>query len=698
MKNTCRLAAAALLLLLPGAARAETHAAGNSEPRRFTPPDVFQLEYASDPQISPDGSRVVYVRNFMDVMTDRRRSNLWIVGADGTDPRPLTTGSGNDASPRWSPDGKRLLYTSSADGSTQLWLRWMDSGQTARLTQLTGSPGGIAWSPDGKRLAFSMRVAERPEPFAEMPPAPEGAEWAEAPRVIRRLNYRFDGRGYVGDGYTHLFVLPAEGGTPRQLTHGKFNHGARPSWTPDGRALVFSANREADWEYDPQDTEVYRVDVATGTITALTDRQGPDNGPVVSPDGRHVAYLGYDDRYQGYQVTRLHVMNVDGTNPRVVTGGLDRRVRGPVWDRDGRGLYVAFDDAGNTRIAHVTLQGKVQRLARDVGGTSIGRPYASGSFSVARDGAIAFTHTRPGHPADVAVLPRDGREGEVRRVTRLNDDLLAHKQLAEVSEIRFRSSFDDREIQGWIALPPGFDPQTKYPLLLEIHGGPFANYGDRFSAEVQLYASAGYVVLYVNPRGSTSYGEEFGNLIHHNYPGQDYDDLMSGVDAVLARGFIDPERLFVTGGSGGGVLTAWIVGKTGRFRAAVVAKPVINWTSFVLTADAYNFFYRYWFPGFPWDHADHYMARSPLSLVGNVTTPTMLLTGEEDYRTPMSESEQYYQALKLRKIDTALVRIPGASHGIANRPSQLIAKAVHILEWFRRHDVAASASPGGEGR
>jgi dipeptidyl aminopeptidase/acylaminoacyl peptidase len=272
-----------------------------------------------------------------------------------------------------------------------------------------------------------------------------------------------------------------------------------------------------------------------------------------------------------------------------------------------------------------------------------------------------------------------------RRLTRLNDDLLGHKELAAIEEIRFDSSFDGREIQGWVATPPGFDPARRYPLILEIHGGPFANYGDRFAAEIQLYAAAGYVVLYVNPRGSTSYGEEFGNLIHHDYPSQDYDDLMSGVDAVVERGFIDSESLFVTGGSGGGVLTSWTVGKTDRFRAAVVAKPVINWASFVLTADFSALFSRYWFPGPPWEHVEHYMRRSPLSLVGEVSTPTMLLTGEDDYRTPMSESEQYYQALKLRKIDTALVRIPGASHGIAKRPSQLMAKVAHVLMWFEIH-------------
>ena len=273
----------------------------------------------------------------------------------------------------------------------------------------------------------------------------------------------------------------------------------------------------------------------------------------------------------------------------------------------------------------------------------------------------------------------------IKRLTEVNQDLFEHKKLGEVEEIWYESSFDQRKVQGWICKPPNFDPNKKYPLLLEIHGGPFANYGWRFSAEVQLYAAAGYVVLYTNPRGSTSYGKEFGNLIHHNYPGQDYDDLMSGVDAVINKGYIDPDNLFITGGSGGGVLTAWSIGKTNRFKAAVVAKPVINWYSFVLHADNIGFFDKYWFPDYPWKAQDHYMKRSPISLVGNVKTPTLLLTGEQDYRTPISETEQYYAALKLQKVDAAMVRIQQSGHGIANRPSNLIAKVSYILGWFDKY-------------
>jgi acylaminoacyl-peptidase len=650
---------------------------------RFHLIDLFDLETASDPQISPDGKVVVYVRNFSDIMKDQLRSNLWSVGFDGSDPRPITAGNQNDSTPRWSPDGKRLLYVSRTDGSVQIYVRWIDTGQTAKVTSVQKAPTSVGWSPDGKWIAFVMLAPEQPKPFVEMPAKPEGAEWGKPAKVIQKLLYRADGQGYLEDGYSQVFVVPAEGGTARQLTQGPFNHDGPLEWTPDGHSLLFSANRHEDWEYDPLNSEIYEIAMDGGPPKALTSRKGPDIQPAISPDGTQIAYVGFDDRQQAYQVGRLYVMKRDGSGGRLISSRLDRDVKQPRWSQDGRGIYFQYDDQGNTKVGFITLDGKVQVLANDVGGVSSSRPYASGSFSVSRNDHFAYTQSRPDYPADVAV----GVKGspEVKRLTRLNDDLFGHKKLGVVEEIWFSSSFDRRKVHGWVVKPPGFEASKKYPLILEIHGGPHANYGDRFTSEIQLFAAAGYVVLYLNPRGSSSYGEEFGNLIHHDYPGRDYDDLMSGVDFVIQRGYLDAENLFVTGGSGGGVLTSWIVGKTSRFRAAAVAKPVINWYSFALTADQYNVFYRYWFPGFPWEYPDHYLKRSPLSLVGNVKTPTMLITGEADYRTPISESEQYYQALKLRKIDTALVRLPEASHGMDARPTQTVAKVAHILKWFERY-------------
>lgn len=644
--------------------------------------DVFELEYAADPQISPNGASIAYVRRSNDIMKDRTRSNIWIASADGADHRPLLSGKASFSSPRWSPDGGRLAYVSAVEGGKpQLFVRWMDTGQTALLTNLTQAPGAISWAPDGRTIAFTMFVEKSPEPLASAPAKPEGAEWAPPVKVIEEVFYRADGGGYVDPGYTHVFTVPADGGSPRQLTSDNFNHNGPLSWTPDSEAILFSANRNDDWERDIVESDIWSVQIADKSLSQLTMRDGPDANALVSPDGERIAYIGFDDRRMGYHTAHLYVMNADGTDSKALTTDIDRSINDAAWVSNDA-LIIQYDQRGRTFLARITLDSEVEPLVRDVGGATLGRPYTSGGFSANQQGDIAYTSGRALRPADVAVRPA---EGAAMRITQLNDDLFQDKTLANIEQITWESSADGREIEGWIATPPDFDETKQYPLILEIHGGPFAAYGPQFSAEVQLFAAAGYVVLYANPRGSTSYGDEFANLIHHAYPGQDYDDLMSGVDAVIARGFVDADQLFVTGGSGGGVLTSWIVGKTDRFKAAVVAKPVINWISFTLTADAYPFFYKYWFDKPPWEDPDGYWARSPLSLVGNVTTPTMLLTGEADYRTPISETEQYYQALQLRDVDTAMVRIPDAPHGIAGRPSNLIAKVDNILAWFERY-------------
>ncbi|HQV36632.1 MAG TPA: S9 family peptidase, partial [Flavobacterium sp.] len=407
-------------------------------------------------------------------------------------------------------------------------------------------------------------------------------------------------------------------------------------------------------------------------------RFGPDSDFALSPDGKKIAFIGNDDTFQGYQVTNLYVMNVEGTEIKNLTSTLDRDAENPQWEANGKGIYFQYDEFGDTKVGHVALAGKIRTVFEGLGGLDIGRPYNAGTFTVSTNNRFAFTQGGSEHPADLAIW----NGGEIKRLTNVNEDLFSYRKIGKTKEISWESSFDKKQMQGWIVTPPNFDPTKKYPLILEIHGGPFAMYGPSFTYEIQAYAAAGYVVLYCNPRGSTGYGQEFGNSIHHDYPNHDYDDLMSGVDAVISKGYIDTNNLFVTGGSGGGVLTAWIIGKTNRFKAAVVAKPVINWYSFVLNADIPAFFAKYWFGKMPWEDVEYYHKRSPISLVGNVKTPTMLLTGEQDFRTPISESEQYYTALKLQGVESAMVRIPNASHGLVNRPSMLLSKTAAILSWF----------------
>ncbi len=644
--------------------------------------DVFEMELATDPQISPDGKSIVYVRNFMDIMEDRRRGNLWIINSDGKNNRPLTTGMVNDSSPRFSPDGKRLAYVSTRNGSPQIFIRWLDSDREFQVSQLQFGAGNLVWSPDGKWLAFSQFVTSKPTTLASMPASPKGAKWAKPVKVIDKVTYRINGAGYVNPGFNHLFVVPTDGGTPRQVTEGDFHHRGNISWMSDNQTLVFSANRRSDWNLEVTDSSVYKLDIHSGKLTQLTDRYGPEANPVVSPNGKLIAYLGFEDKHQGYQLTELYVMNADGSNTKLLTKDLDRSVGGPQWYGDNK-LYFQYDDRGNTNIVRSDLKGKRKLVANNLGGTSFGRPYSGGSFTVSKSGRVTFTYTSTEDLAQVATVSGTGNKAKV--LTSLNAELFPYRDMATVEEVNFKSIHDGWNIQGWLAKPANFDPKKQYPLILEIHGGPFTNYGFRFSPEVQLYAAAGYMVLYTNPRGSTSYGLKFGNSIHHAYPGYDYDDLMSMVNGVISKGNIDEKQLFVTGGSGGGVLTSWIVGKTDRFKAAVVAKPVINWTSFVLTADFSPFFVKYWFDKMPWEDNEGYWKRSPLSLVGNVTTPTMMLVGDADYRTPVSETEQYYQALKLQGVDSVMIRVPGASHGITARPSNLIAKVNNILAWFKKY-------------
>jgi acylaminoacyl-peptidase len=643
--------------------------------------DIFNYEFVADPQISPDGSKIIYVRNFKDVMTDRNLSNLWIVDFDGDNNRPLTTGNNNDSNPRWSHDGSRIIFKSNKeDDKMKLYMMWVDSRESFPLTNTPNAPSNIMWSPDDTRLAFNMFVPSSSSSIIKMPTKPEGANWNTPPTYIDKMNYRGDGQGYLKSGNTHIFILSTDGGTPMQVTSGDKDHGS-PEWSSDGSKIFFSADLHDKHEADPNNSEVYVLDIANGEIKALTGRFGPDASPRVSPDGKSIAYLGNDDTFQGYSLTQLQVMDSEGANSRMISGKLDRSVSDIQWANDGKGLYFQYTDHGDSKLAHIGLDGSITAVTGNLGGLSLGRPYNAAAYTVSKNNRFAFTLGSTKHPADLA----SHVTGNTKRLTELNADLFAFRNIGNVEEVNWKSSYDGLDIQGWMVTPPNFDPAKKYPFILEIHGGPFASYGSVYSAEIQAYAAAGYVVLYSNPRGSTGYGQEFGNAIHHDYPNHDYDDLMSGVDAVIDKGFIDEDQLYVTGGSGGGVLTAWIVGHTDRFRAAVVAKPVINWYSFVLYADNPNFFYRYWFPNKPWEDPSTYIKRSPLSYVGNVTTPTMLLTGEEDYRTPIPESEQFYAALKLEKVETAMVRIPGSGHGIANRPSNLIAKIAAILAWFEKY-------------
>ena len=647
----------------------------------FDPMDVFELEWASDPQVSSNGETIVYVRKSNDIMKDRVRSNLWRIAKDGIDHRPLHSGFKNSYSPRWSPDNERIAFVSNNSGSVQIHMHWVDTGETAVISQLQESPSSLSWSPDGKWLAFTMRVKAETISLTKERDKPDGASWAKKPITVTNTRYQYDGRGIVEPSYRHIFVVPAEGGSARQLTDGDFNHYGSLSWSNDSKNIFFSAHRSNDWELISGEADIYSVSISNSELIQITKQSGEERSPAISPNGEMIAFYVKERRPLAYTPSKIAVMKLKTGEIEIISKDLDDDADALFWSEDGKSIYFAFDNRGERTIKQISLNGDLNEIASNVGGTTIGRPYISGGFHVA-NGTVAYTYGRSDSPADVGVVVGD----KVNVLTQLNEDILGYRKLGKVNEITYRSSFDNEEIQGWYITPPDYDPSKRYPLILEIHGGPHLAYGPHFSAELQIMAASGYIVFYDNYRGSSSYGEDFALLLQYKYSSpEDFADHMSGIDALIDRGIVDEKNLFIAGGSAGGIATAYAIGLTDRFNAAVSAKPVINWLSKPLTADSMVGQIYHQFPGPPWEHLEHYWERSPLSLVGNVSTPTMLITGENDRRTPISETEQFYQALRLRGIDSAMIRIPDTSHGIASRPSNLITKVDHILAWFEKY-------------
>ena len=635
---------------------------------RLTIADYMAWEDVSNPQLSPDGRQIIYTKSWIDAVNDRRKSALWIMDADGSRQRFLVEGSGA----QWSPDGTRIAYTADGEPSgSQIYVRWMDAeGATSQITRLNESPSGIAWSPDGQQISFHSLVRERETWPLDLPAAPRGAKWTEPPRVVQSVQYRRDRQGFIPDGVNHLFVVSANGGAPRQVTSGDWNH-TNGRWTPDGKGLLFSANRIPDWEYSWRQSDIYRADVATGRITQLTTRNGPDGNPEPSPDGRYIAYTGYDSTDATWQDAALYVMNADGSGARVLTKDLDRSPNGLMWDAQSRGIYFLADNEGARQLHYVTVAGQHRVLTSGAHMLNI---------SDLRGTTMVGTRTTSMEPNNIVKLDLRTPQA-IATLTRVNESLLAGKQLATTEEIWY-TSVDGMKIQGWIVKPADFDPAKKYPLMLEIHGGPHAMYNVGFSFARQDHASHGYVMLYTNPRGSTGYGSAFGNAIKNAYPGKDYDDLMAGVDSVIGRGYIDTRKMYVFGCSGGGVLTSWIVGHTDRFAAASANCPVTNWFSFVGTTDGSSWYRN--FEKFPWEDPSEHLRRSPIMYVGNVKTPTMLMTGVNDLRTPMGQTEEYYEALKVLKVPTAMIRFNNEWHGTSSTPSNFLRTQAFLRSWFER--------------
>jgi dipeptidyl aminopeptidase/acylaminoacyl peptidase len=666
-RTTIGLGVVGLLILSTGAF-AQTRDRGKLQLDQF-----FDIESVSNPRISPDGTQIVYTRGWVDKVNDRRSSALWIMNADGSKNRFLTNGSGAI----WSPDGTRIAFTRDGEpNGSQIWVRWIDAeGATTQITHLEQNPSNLVWTPDGKSIAFTMLVPKRETWPIRMPARPEGAKWTEAPRIVESLTYRADRQGFIEQGLTQIFIVPAEGGTERLITDGQYNYAGEFGFTKDGKEIILSTGRGKDWEREYRQSDVYALNVETGALRQLTNRSGPDTNPVLSPDGRWVAYVGYDYTTDTYIDNELYVVSASGTGtPRQLTAKFDRSPDNLTWAPDSNGIYFTADDSGSRNLHYTSLDGAITPITKGVHLISLS--------DINRTGQAVGTLTSFHKPGDVVSFSITS-PANIRQLTSVNDDVLNQVKLGDVEEIWYTSA-DDYKIQGWVIKPPDFDPKKKYPLMLSIHGGPHAMYGVGFNFGWQEHAANGYLVLYTNPRGSTGYGSAFGNSIKYNYPSKDFDDLMKGVDTLIAKGYVDERNLFVYGCSGGGVLTAWVVGHTDRFAAAASQCPVINWISFVGNVDGNPLRWYHDFEKFPWEDPSEHLRRSPLMYVGKVKTPTMLMTGVLDMRTPISQTEEFYQALKAVGVPTAMLRFNGEYHGTTSKPSNFIRTQLYLRYWFEK--------------
>lgn len=687
MKHTARILTCVVL-----AAAGSLSAQVRPTDTLFTVERYLDYETVASPRISPDGNSVVYARSTVDRQKDSWESALWIMNIDGSNQRFLVKGS----NPIWSPDGTRIAYVAPGEpGGAQIFVRYMDAeGATTQITHLSQGPSDLKWSPDGKSIGFAMVVPSGPEWNVRLPSPPPGATWTKAPRVVDKLHYRADRRGWLVDGYTHLFVVPATGGTPRQITSGNWNVGARGigipggvgwDWFPDGRSIVVDGNDDPDAERQRQVSNLYRIDLTTLAKQALIETRGNWTSPTVSPDGKTIAYLGFPFTRQTYRVADLYTVPAAGGQPTLRSGGFDRTPSQLVWAPDNSGLYFVADDRGTSNLHFAPANGGVRQLTN---GT-----HMLTSPSIARRNQAVAVRSHSTAPTDIVRIDLK-KPTDIVQLTDVNADLLTGTQLGEVEEIWYESA-PGVKVQGWIVKPPFFTPDRKWPLIFEIHGGPHGMYNVAFNPMYQNFVANGFVVLYTNPRGSTGYGTDFGNAIDKAYPSVDYDDLIAGIDSLVGRGYIDEKRMFVGGCSGGGVLSSWVISHTDRFAAAAVRCPVTNWISFAGTSDiplfGFNWFEKpYWEDPMPW------LQRSTLYHVGKVKTPVMLMTGELDLRTPMAQTDEYFAALKYRGIPTTMVRFEGEYHGTSSKPSNWMRTQIYMMEWYKRWGGAVQARTSQE--
>jgi dipeptidyl aminopeptidase/acylaminoacyl peptidase len=745
-----------------------------AQKRSITEKDIFQFNWIGDPQISPDGSRVAFVKVTVNEKKDGYDTSIWSVSTRGDEaPRRITDGK-HDGSPRWSPDGKWLVFVrspetpgtggggsrqASAASSPQLYMLPMSGGESWKFTELPRGAGGPVWSPDGKTIAFISdtspddlakghrrdgrghggdrdgdrsankndkgdrdgrsgegdRSGDRDNNNKDRGDAAGSGSAARASRdsdddhesdvrVITRSVYRMNGGGYLDFKHPgHIWVVAApqtsdDAVTPRQLTSGKYSEQGI-MWSKDSQQVYYASDQVDDPSYELPHTDIWAVSAAGGDggrPQKVTTIQMAIREASLSPDGKRLAFCAStNEPVQSYTEPDLWVTDLAaGAAPKNLTTAYDYDVCSGVGGdqgtpRAGGGSRVVWSGDGKSVIATTAREGKSNLVAFD---TASGKPtdVTRGNQAVERYSAVdngsvfAAVISTPTNIGDLFLIDRAG--SAPKQLTHVNDKLFSQLNLTEPEEIWY-TSFDGKKIQAWLQKPPDFDASKKYPLILNIHGGPHGAYGFIFDHEIQWMAAKGYVVLYPNPRGSTSYGQQFGNIIQYHYPGDDFKDLMAGVDELVKRGYVDPKKLGVTGGSGGGLLTNWVIGHTDRFAAAVAQRDIASWADWWYSAD-FTLFQASWFKAPPFDDPQDYVNRSPITYIKNVHTPLMLILGEADYRTPPGAGgEEMFRALKYLKRPVIMIRFPGESHELSRsgQPWHRVERLEHIVGWFDKY-------------
>jgi len=646
--------------------------------RRITVEDLRRFKFVSDPQVSPDGGKIAFVLSTINHQRDAYERHIWMADRASGEVEQFTHGPGSDTYPRWSPDGRRLLFLSRGrepDKKTQLWVIQRSGGEARLAADMAEGVSNPDWAPDSKRVLFLSRVWTEEKPKSDV-------------KVIRRIRYKLNGVGTFEGRRIHLFTA-RPGGRPRQVTDGEFDVQAA-KWSPDGRSIAFVANMEEDADLSMV-RDIHLVPSKGGDPQRLTGGDHVITDLSWSPHGDKMAFIGHSKPEEPAANLGLWVMPSDGGELRNLTVEFDRglgrgvgsdlRVATPspgaVWSPDAGSVYFVTSSIPHSNI---------YRVGVDAGGVeAITRGKTVDGFSLSADGSVmAYNAMDATHPAELWV--RDGR-GE-RRLTNFNGRLMKRLKLSKPEHFTFVNALGE-DVDGWIMRPPDYQEGRQYPAVLEIHGGPRSVYGDAIIHEFQLLAADGYVVLYTNPRGSAGYGEDYAATVMGHYGEMDYEDLMAFVDAAIERfPLIDPDRLGVTGGSYGGYMTNWMVSHTDRFRAAVTFRSICNWVSKFGCSDI-GYMQPESIAGDPdyWEQIEKHLAKSPIRYVKQVKTPTLIVHSENDLRCPMEQAEQWFVALKLQGVPTELVRFPDETHELSRsgKPKHREERLKHMLRWFEQY-------------